>query len=82
MKEKFGPGTTVIHGGQGPYDGILQIVKIPKSRRSLRANVEATVSEFSRKINNRKLKVRGLFKTELFAYAGGISVTLEEYIVT
>ena len=24
MKEKFGPGTTVIHGGQGPYDGILQ----------------------------------------------------------
>jgi len=50
------------------------IKKIPKERRSLRANVEATVSEFTRKMNNRKLKVRGLFKAEIFAFAIGISV--------
>lgn len=50
------------------------IQKIPKERRSLRTNVEATVSEFTRKMNNRKLKVRGLFKAEIFAYAVGIGV--------
>lgn len=50
------------------------IKKIPKERRSLRTNVEATVSEFTRKMNNRKLKVRGLFKAEIFAYAVGIGV--------
>jgi hypothetical protein len=50
------------------------IEKIPKERRGLRSNVEATVSEFTRKMNNRKLKVRGLFKAEIFAYAIGIGV--------
>jgi hypothetical protein len=50
------------------------IEKIPKERRSLRTNIEATVSEFTRKMNNRKLKVRGLFKAEVFAYAVGIGV--------
>ena len=50
------------------------IQKIPKERRSLRTNVEATVSEFTRKMNNRKLKVRGHFKATIFAFAVGISV--------
>ena len=53
---------------------LASIQKIPKERRSLRTNVEATVSEFARKMNNRKLKVRGLFKTAIFAFAVGISV--------
>lgn len=53
---------------------IKSIKSIPKERRSLRTNVEATVSEFARKMNNRKLKVRGSFKAELFAFAVGISV--------
>ena len=53
---------------------IASIQKIPKERRSLRTNVEATVSEFTRKMNNRKLKVRGYFKTTIFAFAVGISV--------
>lgn len=53
---------------------IESIKKIPKERRCLRANIEATVSEFTRKMNNRKLKARGLFKAEIFAYAVGISV--------
>ena len=50
------------------------IQKIPKERRSLRTNIEATVSEFTRKMSNRKLKVRGYFKAQVFAYAVGISV--------
>ena len=40
----------------------------------LRVNVEATVCEFKRKMNNGKLKVRGLFKTQIFAYTVGIVV--------
>jgi hypothetical protein len=50
------------------------IEKIPKKRRSLRTNVEATVSEFTRKMNNRKLKVRGYFKATLFAFSVGIGI--------
>lgn len=50
------------------------IKKIPRERRSLRTNIEATVSEFSRKMKNHKLKVRGSFKAGLFAFAVGISV--------
>jgi hypothetical protein len=53
---------------------LANIQKIPKERRSLRTNVEATVSEFTRKMNNRKLKVRGFFKAAIFAFAVGISV--------
>jgi hypothetical protein len=50
------------------------IKRIPKERRSLRTNVEATVSEFTRKMNNRKLKVRGYFKATLFAFSVGIGI--------
>ncbi len=50
------------------------IKDIPRERRSLRTNVEATVSEFTRKCDNHKLKVRGIFKTEIFAFATGISI--------
>ncbi|MBZ0198573.1 MAG: transposase [Ignavibacteriaceae bacterium] len=53
---------------------IKSIQGIPKERRSLRTNVEATISEFARKMNNRKLKVRGSFKAKIFAFAVGISV--------
>jgi len=53
---------------------IESIEKIPEERRGLRVNVEATVSEFTRKMNNRKLKVRGFFKAQTFAYAVGIGV--------
>lgn len=50
------------------------IEKLPSQRRGLRANIEATVSEFTRKMTNHKLKVRGAFKTQLFAYSVGIGV--------
>ncbi|HET54646.1 MAG TPA: DDE transposase [Ignavibacteria bacterium] len=50
------------------------INQIPKERRKLRNNVEATVAEFKRKLNNGKLKVRGYFKTVLFAFSMAISI--------
>ena len=49
-------------------------MSIPKERRSLRTNIEATVSEFARKLNNRKLKIRGSFKANIFAFAAAIGI--------
>lgn len=50
------------------------INQIPKERRKLRNNVEATVAEFKRKLYNGKLKVRGYFKTLVFAFTMAISI--------
>lgn len=50
------------------------IESIPAERRALRNNVEATVNEFVCKLRKGKLKVRGLFKTAIFAYTMGISI--------
>ena len=50
------------------------ILKIPYERQKIRPNVEATMQEFKCKTNGGKLKVRGLFKTSLFAFAMGISI--------
>jgi hypothetical protein len=47
--------------------------KLPFERKRLRNNVEATVHEFTCRMPNGKLKVRGQFKASLFAYAVGIS---------
>ena len=58
---------------------LASIRKIPKERRNLRANIEATVSEFTRKMNNRKLKVRGSFKASIFAFAIGINVNFGRF---
>ena len=46
---------------------------MPPERKHLRNNVEATIHEFTCRMPNRKLKVRGHFKTSLFAYAVGVS---------
>jgi len=51
-----------------------QINKIPIQRRKLRNNIEATVAEFTRKMPNKKLKVRGYFKTTIFAYTAAIAI--------
>lgn len=45
------------------------IQQIPVERRSLRNNVEATVHEFTCRMPQKKLKVRGAFKTAMFAYS-------------
>jgi Transposase DDE domain/Transposase domain (DUF772) len=50
------------------------IESIPKERRTLRSNVEATVSEFKRKMQNGKLRVRGKFKASLFGFSMAISI--------
>lgn len=50
------------------------ILAIPKERRKLRPNVEATMNEYKVKTRNGKLKVRGLFKTSLFAFTVGIAI--------
>ena len=50
------------------------IESIPPERRELRNNVEATVNEFVCKLRKGKLKVRGVFKTAIFAYTMGISI--------
>ena len=50
------------------------INKIPKERQKIRPNVEATIKEFKAKTQAGKLKVRGIFKTRLFAFAMGISI--------
>ncbi len=48
-------------------------VSIPKERLRLRNNVEATINEFFCRMLHGKLKVRGAFKTEIFAYSVAIS---------
>lgn len=50
------------------------IKKIPKERRKLRPNVEALMKEFKSRTQNGKTKVRGLFKTKLFAFNSGIAI--------
>ncbi len=49
--------------------------EIPIERRKLRPNVEATVKAFKTKMNHKgKLKVRGKFKTEVFACTMAIAI--------
>jgi hypothetical protein len=51
------------------------IKSLPLERKKLRSNVEATVKEFTKPFNHKgKLKVRGLFKTMVYAHAMAISI--------
>ena len=51
------------------------IKSLPPERRKLRPNVEATVKEFTKPFNHKgKLRVRGLFKTMVYAHAMAISI--------
>ncbi len=53
----------------------IAIRKLPIERRKIRPNVEATVNEFRQEMNHKgKLKVRGAFKTEVYAYTRGIGI--------
>lgn len=53
---------------------LSRLRKIPKERRFLRNNVEATVKEFTCRMPNKKLKVRGAFKATLFAFSTAIAI--------
>lgn len=50
------------------------ILNIPAQRRKIRPNVEALMKEFKTRTNNGKTKVRGIFKTTLFAVNAGIAI--------
>ena len=51
------------------------IKSLPPERRKLRPNVEATVKEFTKPLNHKgKLKIRGLFRTMVYAHAMAISI--------
>jgi len=51
------------------------IKSLPPERRKLRPNVEATVKEFTKPFNHKgKLRVRGLFKTMVYAHAMATSI--------
>lgn len=51
------------------------INELPIERKKLRANVEATVKEFVKPLNHKgKLRVRGQFKTMIYAFSMGISI--------
>ena len=53
------------------------IRNIPSERRTLRANVEATVKEFAKGFNSSgKIKTRGKFKATLYAIASALSVNI------
>jgi len=48
---------------------------LPPEKQKLRANVEATVKEFTKPLNHKgKLKVRGKFKSMIYAFSMGISI--------
>lgn len=54
---------------------VASIKNIPPERRKLRPNIEATVKEFTCGFNHKgKLKVRGRFKTMLYACSVGIAI--------
>lgn len=48
--------------------------RLPKKRRKLRSNAEASVRECVRRTNGGKLRVRGDFKTSVFAFATAIAI--------
>lgn len=50
------------------------IKNISIERRKIRPNVEATVKEFSSRMPQGKLKVRGAFKTAMFAFTTAIAI--------
>ena len=48
---------------------------LPHKRRKLRPNVEATIKEFVKPLNHKgKLRIRGQFKTMIYACSMGISI--------
>jgi hypothetical protein len=53
---------------------INNIMQLPLDRRKKRANVEATMHEFTYRTRGHKLKVFGAFKASLFVYATAIGI--------
>ena len=50
------------------------IYSIPENRRRLRPNIEATIKEFTHRMPQKKLKVRGFFRTSVFAFSSAVAI--------
>lgn len=59
---------------------LRNLMKLPKERRTLRSNVEASVREFKRKMPDGQLKVRGRFKAALFALSAAVVINFGRII--
>lgn len=55
---------------------LQNIHSIPENRRTLRANVEATVKELKRGVRNGKVRIRGLKRTMIYLSMTSIAVNL------
>lgn len=54
---------------------VRAIEQLPVERRTLRPNIEASIKEYTKAFNHKgKLRVRGKFKTMLFAFAMSIGI--------
>lgn len=62
------------HEGFQKRKRIKAIEELPPNRQKLRHNVEATVKEFTHRMPNGKLKVRGAFKAACFAYMTAVAI--------
>jgi hypothetical protein len=56
------------------HERYRRIASLPVERRSIRSNVEATIREFVNRLDRHKVSVRGLFKTELFAFSRAMAI--------
>lgn len=74
MIQKDGCGYSFNHEDYLRLKRINNIKKLPKKRRSLRPNVEATMMEFENKLTDGKLKTRGYFKALVFAFSAAIMI--------
>lgn len=72
--QKDGRGYYFNHADYLRLKRINNIKKLPRKRRSLRANVEATAMEFENKLTDGKLKTRGYFKALVFAFASAMMI--------
>lgn len=60
------------------YQRHQRIKDLPEQHQTLRNNVEATIKEFTRGMNHKgKLRVRGRFRTELWALCLAMGINLE-----
>ena len=62
------------HGDYLRNKRLIRALSLPPEKRKIRANVEATMKEFAYRMPNKKLKVRGAFKADLFAFSTGIAI--------
>ena len=71
---KQGMVYSFTHGDYLRNKRLVRVLSLPPEKRKIRANVEATMKEFAYRMPNKKLKVRGACKANLFAFLTGIAI--------